>query len=94
MLRPGMFCIVHVQTRLDSSTIKIPAGALLGEPRKHFVFIARNDTTFERRDVLTGFEGREVVEVLDGLLVGEMLVTKGGFFLKSELAKETFGEEH
>jgi RND family efflux transporter MFP subunit len=94
MLRPGMFCTVHVQTRLDSSTIKIPAGALLGEPRKHFVFVARNDTTFERRDVLTGFEGREVVEVLDGLLAGEMLVTKGGFFLKSELAKETFGEEH
>ena len=94
ILKPEMFCTVHVQTRMDSSTIKVPASALLGEPRKHYVFLALNDTTFERRDVLTGFEGRDVVEILDGLLVGERLVTKGGFFLKSELAKETFGEEH
>ena len=38
--------------------------------------------------------GETVVEVLDGLATGERIVTRGGFFLKSELAKETFGEGH
>lgn len=93
-LKPEMFCTVNVQTQFGKETIKIPASALLGETEKHFVFVALNDTTFERRDVRTGVETREFAEVLDGILVGERIVVKGGFFLKSELAKETFGEEH
>lgn len=93
-LKPEMFCNISVQTELGKETIKIPANALLGETEKHFVFIALNDTTFEKRDVRTGVETREFAEILDGLLVGEKIVIKGGFFLKSELAKETFGEEH
>jgi RND family efflux transporter MFP subunit len=93
-LKPEMFCSVMIQTQLGKETIKIPASALLGETEKHFVFIATNDTTFEKRDIRTGVETREFAEVLDGLLIDEHLVVKGGFFLKSELAKETFGEEH
>ena len=93
-LKPEMFCTVNVQTQFGKETIKIPASALLGETEKHFVFVALNDTTFERRDVRTRFETRDFAEIVDGLLVGEAIVVKGGFFLKSELAKETFGEEH
>ncbi|MBI5214158.1 MAG: efflux RND transporter periplasmic adaptor subunit [Ignavibacteriae bacterium] len=93
-LKPEMFCTVKIQTSLGNETIKIPESALLGETEKHFVFIALNDSTFEKRDVRTGVETREFAEVMDGLLVGEKIVVKGGFFLKSELAKETFGEEH
>ena len=93
-LKPEMFCTVKVQTQFGKETIKIPASALLGETERHFVFVAINDTTFEKRDIRTGVETRAFAEVLDGLLLGEKLVVKGGFFLKSELAKETFGEEH
>lgn len=93
-LKPEMFASVHLSTELGGSTIKVPASAILGETEKHFVFVALNDSTFEKRDVRTGVETREIVEVLDGLATGERLVTRGGFFLKSELAKETFGEEH
>ncbi|MEK7263267.1 MAG: efflux RND transporter periplasmic adaptor subunit [Bacteroidota bacterium] len=93
-LKPEMFCTVQIQTKLGAETIKIPASALLGETEKHFVFVALNDTTFEKRDVKTGIETREFSEILDGIVVGEKIVVKGGFFLKSELAKETFGEDH
>jgi RND family efflux transporter MFP subunit len=94
MLKPEMFCSVNIEATFGSETIKIPASALLGETEKHFVFVAANDTTFQKRDVRTGVETREFAEILDGLLVGEKIVVGGGFFLKSELAKETFGEEH
>lgn len=93
-LKPEMFASVHLMTELGGSTIKVPASAMLGETEKHFVFVAVNDSTFEKREVRTGAETREIVEVLDGLATGERIVTRGGFFLKSELAKETFGEEH
>lgn len=93
-LKPEMFASVHLMTELGGSTIKVPASAMLGETEKHFVFVALNDSTFEKREVRTGVETREVAEVLDGLATGERIVTRGGFFLKSELAKETFGEEH
>lgn len=93
-LKPEMFASVHLTTELGGSTIKVPASAILGETEEHFVFVAMNDSTFEKREVRTGVETREIVEVLDGLATGERIVTRGGFFLKSELAKETFGEEH
>jgi len=93
-LKPEMFASVHLTTELGGSTIKVPASAILGETEKHFVFVAMNDSTFERREVRTGAETREIVEVLDGLATGERIVVRGGFFLKSELAKETFGEAH
>jgi Cu(I)/Ag(I) efflux system membrane fusion protein len=93
-LKPEMFASVHLMTELGGSTIKVPASAILGETEKHFVFVAMNDSTFEKREVRTGAETREIVEVLDGLATGERIVVRGGFFLKSELAKETFGEEH
>lgn len=93
-LKPEMYCTVEIQTALGTETIKIPESAVLGETEHHFVFIALNDTTFQKREIRTGVETREFVEVLDGLLEGEIIVVKGGFFLKSELAKETFGEEH
>lgn len=93
-LKPEMFASVHLTTELGGNTIKVPASAILGETEKHFVFVAANDSTFEKREVRTGAETREIVEVLDGLATDERIVVRGGFFLKSELAKETFGEEH
>jgi RND family efflux transporter MFP subunit len=93
-LKPEMFASVHLTTELGGNTIKVPSSAVLGETEKHFVFVAINDSTFERRDIRTGVETSEIVEVLDGLAAEERIVVRGGFFLKSELAKETFGEEH
>ncbi len=93
-LKPEMFASVHLTTELGGNTIKVPASAILGETERHFVFVAIDDSTFGKRDVRTGAETRDIVEVLDGLATGERIVIRGGFFLKSELAKETFGEEH
>lgn len=93
-LKPEMYCTVKIQTQFGKETIKIPSTALMGDTEKHFVFVAINDSTFERRDIRTGVETNEFAEVMDGLLIGERIVVVGGFFLKSELAKETFGEEH
>ena len=41
-----------------------------------------------------GEEFDDQVEVLGGLKEGEEIVTKGGFYLKSELLKEMMVHEH
>jgi Cu(I)/Ag(I) efflux system membrane fusion protein len=91
-LKPQMFCTVRVNTHVGNESIAIPASALLGDAEENFVFIAKNDSTFEKRDVRIGTTTHDFVQVLDGLLVGEKIVARGGFFLKSELGKESYGE--
>lgn len=88
-----MFATVHFTAELSGRTINVPASAKLDETEKHFVFVARNDATFKKRHVRTGAESRDSVEVLSGFGRGDRLVTRGDFFWKSELAKETLGEE-
>jgi Cu(I)/Ag(I) efflux system membrane fusion protein len=58
-----------------------------------YVFVALNDTTFQRREINLGKETKEYTEILNGLKAGEKVVTFGTFYLKSELAKETFMED-
>ena len=58
-----------------------------------YVFISVNDTTFQRREISIGRETKYYTEILNGLKTGEKVVTYGTFYLKSELAKETFVEE-
>jgi cobalt-zinc-cadmium efflux system membrane fusion protein len=48
---------------------------------------------FERRDVKTGRILGRRVEVIDGLKMGDVLVVKGAFVLKSELKKESLEGE-
>jgi hypothetical protein len=45
------------------------------------VFVVRPDNTAERRILILGLENENVIEVLDGLEPGELVVTAGQNFL-------------
>ncbi len=70
------------------SGLIIPAESVLKDNGDSYVFVATNDTTFERRKVALGTTFDSMVEVKDGIAPGERVVTKGSFQLKSELMKE------
>jgi RND family efflux transporter MFP subunit len=93
LLKPEMFATVDILSSSDKARLIIPATALLGETDNHYVFVAKNDTTFEQRPVRLGAVTKDYVEVISGLNDGERVVVQGGFFLKSELGKSAFGEE-
>ena len=93
LLKPEMFATVDILSSNDQARLIIPAGALLGESDNQYVFVATNDTTFERRPLRLGTVTKDYSEVLSGLTKGERVVVVGGFFLKSELGKSAFGEE-
>lgn len=92
-LKPQMFGETHILVTGHTNGIVISAESLMKEDSKTFVFVALNDTTFERREVSLGSAVDSLVEVRNGLKQGEKVVTKGSFQLKSELLKEAFAEE-
>lgn len=92
-LKPEMFAIVKVNAMFGTKTLKVPTSAVTENRGKTFAFVALNDTTFEFREIKVGFETTSYIEILAGLRSGERVVSKGTFYLKSELAKATFVEE-
>ncbi|KAF0217986.1 MAG: cobalt-zinc-cadmium resistance protein [Ignavibacteria bacterium] len=92
-LKPEMFVDVLVASKLGGSNLKIKSTALLKEKESSYVFVAVNDTTFQKRNVVAGRETKDFTEIKSGINPGEKIVTRGTFYLKSELAKETFAEE-
>ncbi len=93
LLKPGMFVAIELSGGCDDSVAQIPASAVQHHEGAAFVFVPCGDTTFERRDVDVGRATADSVEVKAGLDVGEPLVVRGGFALKSEMLSELMVEE-
>ena len=49
------------------------------------MFVEKTETEYERRKVVTGPMPRELVEIREGLKVGERVVVKGALLLKGSL---------
>jgi RND family efflux transporter MFP subunit len=92
-LKPEMFVTVKVSSKLGGTNPKVPSTSIMKEKNGAYVFVALNDTTFQRREISLGKETKDFTEILDGLKAGEKVVTRGTFYLKSELSKETFMED-
>ena len=100
-LRPGMFAQVELtdphqrggaSARLPA--LSVPDDALQRDGDSMTAFVDLGDGRFERRLVRTGRRAGGLVEVVEGLAAGEVVVTTGAFFLKSEFAKDELGEGH
>ncbi len=93
-LKPGMFATARISTPSmeTKEVISIPGAAIQQIRGKTSVFVAENENIFELRELELGKEYGEYVEVVSGLKTGDIVVTGGGFYLKSVLLKEEIGE--
>lgn len=92
-LKPEMFAEMKIPTSKSAMALIIPSEAIVNEGNENYVFIAINDSTFEKRIIQIGSSSGEMTEIKSGLIRGDKIVTKGSFMLKSELKKAIFGEE-
>ncbi len=69
-----------------SSAVMIPVTALVDADGQQLVFVKYNDF-YEPVTVTTGATQGELIEVAQGLTVGENLVTQGGLSLYAESKK-------
>ena len=89
----GMFVTVHAPLTHIKRDIVIPKTALQKLNEEWVVFI-KNGTEIEPQEVIIGEEDSENVEIKEGLLKNQTIITTGSFILKSELQKESFGDGH
>jgi len=86
-LKPQMFGEMQLPVTKNSQAILIPAESIIKIDNADFVFVQKEDLTFEKKPVVTGSNKNELIEIKDGLRENEIVVVKGAFFLKSELMK-------
>ncbi len=82
-LRPGMFAQVALG---DSAapTLLVPSEAVIRTGTRTIVMLATGDGRYHPAEVRAGREGGGQTEILEGLAVGEKVVTSGQFLLDSE----------
>ena len=92
-LRPGLFVTGRLLLSAKPVDIAIKLSALQMLEGRTVVFV-RNGNKFEARDVELGARDGEWVEVMFGLLAGDIYAAKNSFVVKAELAKGSATHEH
>ena len=83
ILVPGMIVDIDLDAPA-SSAITVHADAVMDSGRSKRVFVALGGGQYELREVETGWQDGDRVEVRGGLKAGERVVTVGAFLLDSE----------
>ncbi len=76
-VKPGLFGRVDIMHDMRLDVPLIPRSALIKEDEQSFVFVIGEDSSVIRRFIRTGYERNGDVEVIEGLVAGETVVTAG-----------------
>ena len=94
LLRPNFRGTLTFEVEAPQSVVAVPRRAILGSLGERFVFVENDDGLFERRDVVTGLRHGDWVEVVEGLLPGERIVTQGNYQLQFITPGGTAAADH
>ena len=81
LLKAEMFVTVDLSANRPEGT-DVCAKAVFLKGEKHYVFVQQGRGEFLRREITTGPEHEGKIQVLDGLLPGERVVTEGCLLLE------------
>jgi cobalt-zinc-cadmium efflux system membrane fusion protein len=98
-LKSGMFVEVGFQSSGGTATgeeLMVPSEAVqrIGDRNVVFIPLEGEPGSFEVREVELGGVTDGYQKVLSGLQVGEQVVTKGSFTLKTQVMKSSLGDDH
>jgi cobalt-zinc-cadmium efflux system membrane fusion protein len=71
-----------IETGAPETVVAVPRRAVLGQLGAKFVFVQTEPLHFERREVVTGLAGGDRVEMVEGVLPGDIVVTNGHYQLQ------------
>lgn len=80
-LRAGMFAAVQFGVS-EGNNLSVPKTALITVQGRNYVFVKNSDTSFQRREVLSGAQINDRVIIYSGVQPGEAVVTQGTMQLK------------
>ena len=76
LLEPQTYGHVTMQVRTGREALSVPLDAMVDSNHTR-VYVAKEDNTIEERNVKTGTNDGQFIEVLEGLKEGEVVVTSG-----------------
>jgi len=82
-LKPDMFANVRIKSNLGRG-LAVPESAVLSTGERKIVFVAREGSVFEPREVETGVKVPGFYQILRGVSAGESVVVGANFLLDSE----------
>ncbi len=91
-LRPNMQATATIGVGESQEVIAVPSRAVLGDLGNLFVFVQTDERTFERRNVVVGMKAGDQVEIMEGVLPGEKVVTQGNYQLQFAATTKAPGE--
>lgn len=83
-LRAEMAATVEITTSLDGSRLAVPDSAVIDSGRRQVVLVERGEGRFEPRPVKLGARVPGWVQVLDGVKLGDRVVTQATFLIDAE----------
>ncbi len=93
LLRLDMFARVSIPTRDQQQALVVPIDAVQQIDNQPVVFVRETATRFRRQNVRLGLQAGNLVEVKEGLKVGDAVVGVGSFYFKTALQRELIGGE-
>ena len=83
-LKPNMFGDVYIFAGAKENIIVVPRESVIRTGTSERVILAKGEGRFEPRDVVTGIESGDLIEIQSGLSEGEDVVISGQFLIDSE----------
>jgi HlyD family secretion protein len=80
--RPGMSAVANLRVRQAKQAVAVPAAAVIREGARDAVWVSRSGAA-ELRLVRLGVQGDDMVQVVEGLKVGDRVVVRGADTVKS-----------
>jgi Cu(I)/Ag(I) efflux system membrane fusion protein len=82
-IKPGMMATITLQTG-KKKALTLPLDAVIQDSKGATVWVRNPEGVFEIRMVKTGLQNSREIEVTEGLLEGDVVVTRGSYLLNSE----------
>ena len=86
-LKPNMYASIEITAAAENSNPMVPNDAVIRTGHSNRVVLALGDGQYKSVDVTLGYVYDDYIEVLDGLVIGDEVVTSAQFLLDSESSK-------
>ena len=83
LLRPEQYALLRLTVNLGKRLV-VPASAVLYAGEVRIVFLDQGEGRLEPRTIKTGLRNDDLIEVLDGLKEGDVVVSSGNFLISAE----------
>lgn len=83
-LKPGMYATVRFPVAQRARTLSVPRSAVLATGKRTLVFLRQRDGMLTPREVVTGVASDERIEIVSGLVEGDVVVSSATFLVDAE----------